>query len=88
MPLHGGPPPRPALVVQARGPKARGASRVFGFAAGFWRAAPRGIAESVGGKWLVETGGAAVLELGSEQAVVEAQGRGPAWSWACRVPRG
>ena len=79
--------PRPALVVQARGPKARGASGVFGFAAGFWRAAPRGVAESVGGKWLVETGGAAVLELGSEQAVVEAQGWS-AWSWACRVPRG
>ena len=87
MPLHGGPPPCPALVVQARGPKAPGASRVFGFGAGFWRAAPRGIAESVSGEWLVETRGAAVLELGSEQAVVEAQGWA-AWSWACRVPRG
>ena len=80
-------PPRPALVVQARGPKAPGASRVFGFGAGFWRAAPRGISESVSGEWLVETRGAAVLELGSEQAVVEAQGWA-AWSWACRVPRG
>ena len=56
---------------------------MFGFAARVWRAAARVIAESFGGKWLVETRDAAVLELGLEQAVVEAQGFA-AWSWACR----
>ena len=68
--------------VRAEGPF--GAWSVFGFAARVRRAAARVIAESFGGKWLVETRDAAVLGLGLEQAVVEAPGLA-AWSWACRV---
>ena len=68
--------------VRAEGPLVLGACLVSRRGFGVRR---RGfIAESFGGKWLVETRDAAVLGLGLEQAVVEAQGLA-AWSWACRV---
>ena len=73
-----------ALSSRRAGRRPLGAWSVFGFAARVRRAAARVIAESFGGKWLVETRDAAVLGLGLEQAVVEAQGLA-AWSWACRV---
>ena len=73
-----------ALSSRRAGRRPLGAWSVFGFAARVRHAAARVIAESFGGKWLVETRDAAVLGLGLEQAVVEAQGLA-AWSWACRV---